>query len=79
MVVDRHRELVGPVAKAIANEQVAALVRWRLFLPYQRGWGVTLIGGFPFPICTPAHGTVLLAREPDTVRRLVEWFQRTLG
>jgi 4-hydroxythreonine-4-phosphate dehydrogenase len=19
--------------------------------------GVTLIGGFPFPICTPAHGT----------------------
>jgi acetyl esterase/lipase len=28
---------------------------------------------------TAAHGTVLLAREPDTVRRLVEWFQRTLG
>ena len=27
----------------------------------------------------PAHGTVLLAREPDLVRALVEWFQRTLG
>jgi acetyl esterase/lipase len=26
-----------------------------------------------------AHGTVLLAREPDLVRNLVEWFQRTLG
>jgi hypothetical protein len=26
----------------------------------------------------PAHGTVLLAREPDLVRGLVEWFQRTL-
>ena len=25
-----------------------------------------------------AHGTILLAREPDVVRRLVEWFQRTL-
>jgi alpha-beta hydrolase superfamily lysophospholipase len=28
---------------------------------------------------TPAHGTVLLAREPDLTRVLVEWFQRTLG
>jgi dienelactone hydrolase len=28
---------------------------------------------------TPAHGTVLLAREPDTVLRLVEWFRRALG
>jgi alpha-beta hydrolase superfamily lysophospholipase len=28
---------------------------------------------------TPAHGTVLLAREPDLVRGLVEWFQQTLG
>jgi dienelactone hydrolase len=28
---------------------------------------------------TPAHGTALLAREPDLVRVLVEWFQRTLG
>jgi cephalosporin-C deacetylase-like acetyl esterase len=28
---------------------------------------------------TAAHGTALLAREPDLVRRLVEWFQRTLG
>jgi alpha-beta hydrolase superfamily lysophospholipase len=28
---------------------------------------------------TPAHGTVLLAREPDLVRVLVEWFQRELG
>jgi acetyl esterase/lipase len=27
---------------------------------------------------TPAHGTILLAREPDVARRLVEWFQRTL-
>jgi dienelactone hydrolase len=27
---------------------------------------------------TPAHGTVLLAREPDLVQALVEWFQRTL-
>jgi len=28
---------------------------------------------------TAGHGTVLLAREPDLVRSLVEWFQRTLG
>ena len=28
---------------------------------------------------TPAHGTVLLAREPDLARGLVEWIQRTLG
>lgn len=28
---------------------------------------------------SPAHGTMLLAREPDLVRALVEWFQRTLG
>jgi dienelactone hydrolase len=28
---------------------------------------------------TPAHGTVLLSRDPDLVRSLVEWFQRTLG
>jgi dienelactone hydrolase len=28
---------------------------------------------------SPAHGTVLLAHEPDLVRALVEWFQRTLG
>jgi dienelactone hydrolase len=28
---------------------------------------------------TPAHGTVLLARQPDLTRTLVEWFQRTLG
>jgi dienelactone hydrolase len=28
---------------------------------------------------TMAHGTMLLAREPDLVRVLVEWFQRTLG
>lgn len=28
---------------------------------------------------SPAHGMVLLAREPDLVRALVEWFQRTLG
>lgn len=27
----------------------------------------------------PAHGTVLLANEPDLTRVLVEWFQRTLG
>jgi dienelactone hydrolase len=27
----------------------------------------------------PAHGTTLLARDPDLVRALVEWFQRTLG
>jgi dienelactone hydrolase len=26
-----------------------------------------------------AHGTVLLAREPDLVRALVDWFRRTLG
>ncbi len=26
-----------------------------------------------------AHGTLLLSREPDLVRLLVEWFQRTLG
>ncbi len=26
-----------------------------------------------------AHGTVLLARDADMVRTLVEWFQRTLG
>jgi len=26
-----------------------------------------------------AHGTVLLAREPDLVRALADWFQRTLG
>jgi dienelactone hydrolase len=28
---------------------------------------------------TPAHGTVLLAREPEMARILVQWFQRTLG
>ena len=28
---------------------------------------------------TEAHGTELLAREPDLIRSLVEWFQRTLG
>ena len=28
---------------------------------------------------TAAHGKQLLAREPDLVRGLVEWFQRTLG
>ena len=27
----------------------------------------------------PAHGTVLLSRDPDLVRSLVEWFQLTLG
>jgi dienelactone hydrolase len=27
----------------------------------------------------PAHGTVLLARDGDLVRLLVEWFQQTLG
>ena len=27
---------------------------------------------------TPAHGTVLLAREPDLNRSLAEWFRRTL-
>jgi len=27
---------------------------------------------------TAAHGTTLLAREPDLVRVMVEWFQRTL-
>jgi dienelactone hydrolase len=27
----------------------------------------------------PAHGTVLLAREPDLVRALVDWFVRTLA
>lgn len=27
---------------------------------------------------TPAHGTVLLARDPDLVRSLIEWFQLTL-
>ena len=26
-----------------------------------------------------AHGTELLARDPDLGRALVEWFQRTLG
>jgi dienelactone hydrolase len=26
----------------------------------------------------PAHGTLLLTRDPDLVRALVEWFQRTL-
>jgi dienelactone hydrolase len=28
---------------------------------------------------TPAHGTALLAREPDLNRSLVEWFRRTLA
>jgi alpha-beta hydrolase superfamily lysophospholipase len=28
---------------------------------------------------TPAHGTVLLSREPDLIRSLVEWFRRTLA
>jgi len=28
---------------------------------------------------TMAHGLVLLAHEPDLVRALVDWFQRTLG
>ncbi len=28
---------------------------------------------------TMAHGATLLAREPDLVRALVDWFQRTLG
>jgi dienelactone hydrolase len=28
---------------------------------------------------TAAHGSVLLARDPDVVRSLVEWFQLTLG
>ena len=28
---------------------------------------------------TPAHGTLLLARDADLVRALIEWFQRTLG
>jgi len=27
----------------------------------------------------PAHGTVLLSRDGDVVRDLVQWFQRTLG
>ncbi len=27
---------------------------------------------------TPAHGTVLLSRDPDLVRSLIEWFQLTL-
>jgi pimeloyl-ACP methyl ester carboxylesterase len=27
----------------------------------------------------PAHGTFLLARQPELSRPLVEWFQRTLG
>lgn len=27
----------------------------------------------------PGSGTVLLAREPDLVRLVIEWFQRTLG
>jgi len=26
-----------------------------------------------------AHGTALIAREPDLLRAIVEWFQRTLG
>lgn len=26
-----------------------------------------------------AHGTALLSREPDLVRALIDWFQRTLG
>jgi alpha-beta hydrolase superfamily lysophospholipase len=28
---------------------------------------------------TAAHGSLLLARDPDVVRSLVEWFQQTLG
>lgn len=28
---------------------------------------------------TAAHGSILLAREPDLSRSLVEWFRRTLG
>ena len=28
---------------------------------------------------TPAHGTVLLSREPGLIRSLVEWFRRTLA
>jgi hypothetical protein len=28
---------------------------------------------------TTAHGTLLLARDPDLIRALVEWFQRTLS
>ena len=28
---------------------------------------------------TAAHGTMLLSEQPDLVRALVEWFQRTLG
>jgi len=28
---------------------------------------------------TPAHGTVLLSREPALIRSLVEWFRRTLA
>jgi dienelactone hydrolase len=28
---------------------------------------------------TAAHGTVLLSRDPDLVRSLIEWFQLTLG
>jgi dienelactone hydrolase len=28
---------------------------------------------------TAAHGTLLLSRDPDVVRSLVEWFQQTLG
>jgi pimeloyl-ACP methyl ester carboxylesterase len=27
----------------------------------------------------PAHGTILLARQPELTRSLVDWFQRTLG
>ena len=27
----------------------------------------------------PAHGTILLARQPELSRSLVEWFRRTLG
>jgi hypothetical protein len=30
-------------------------------------------------LTAPAHGTLLLTREPDAVRLLVEWFRRTLG
>lgn len=33
----------------------------------------------PYWSDVPAHGTVLLARDPDAARAVVGWFQRTLG
>ena len=64
--------------------QRPALLLASLKDPYAARSVRTLASGAPGPrevhlAETAAHGTVLLARDPDLTRLLVEWFQRTLA